>query len=40
MDLLPFALFWLFIMALVTLGLFLVGMALISLIIEREEAEK
>ena len=37
---LPFILWWLFIMALTALGLFLIGTALIGLIIEREDAQE
>lgn len=39
-DYLPFILWWLLIIGLVTFGLFQIGLALISLVVEREDADQ
>lgn len=40
MDLLPLALWWLLIIGMAGFGIFTIGLALISLVVEREEAKK
>jgi hypothetical protein len=40
LDFLPFVLWWLLIMAMATAAVFLIGLAIIRLVIEREEADK
>lgn len=40
MDLLPLALWWLLIMGLTTFGVMMIGLALITWAVEREEAKR